>query len=258
MNKPVWVTLWTVVITIAWQNASLAQAQLSGTPEELREFLYPRPHTVNITGEGQLHAYKDVATVSLLITTEDRELSVAMSQNQSLRDTLIDGFTAAGIPGAAINNARFSSAPQLGLLGRNPNAYEVSARLEVKARSEEHLQLLAAAADEHEEVIFDGTEFEHSDEEEFERQVHELAIEDVMAQKAYYETSLGIELRAINFFYGNLQRQPRDMPLRAMEFAADSAGMAGTAAANAAITPSFDEVDYRMSVTVIFEIVESN
>ena len=140
MNKPVWVTLWTVVVTIAWQNASLAQAQLSGTPEELREFLYPRPHTVNITGEAELHAYKDVATVNLLITTEDRDLSVAMSQNQSLRDTLIDGFTAAGIPGAAINNARFSSAPQFGLLGRNPNAYEVSARLEVKARSEEHLQ----------------------------------------------------------------------------------------------------------------------
>ena len=54
--------------------------------------------------------YKDVATVSLLITTEDRDLHVAMSQNQSLRDTLIDRFTAAGIPGASINAARFSSA----------------------------------------------------------------------------------------------------------------------------------------------------
>ncbi len=69
---------------------------------------------------------------------------------------------------------------------------------------------------------------------------------------------LGIELRAIKFFYGNLHRQPREMPLRALEFAADSARMEGTAAANAAITPSFDEVDYRLPVTVIFEIVESN
>ena len=69
---------------------------------------------------------------------------------------------------------------------------------------------------------------------------------------------LGIELRAINFFYGNLQRQPRGMPLRSMKFAADSAGIEGTAAANAATTPSFDEVDYQMSVTVVFEIVESN
>jgi len=162
-----------------------------------------------------------------------------MSHNQSLRDTLIAGFAAAGIPGAAINYARFSKAQQFGLLGRDPNAYEVSARLELEARSEEHLQLLAAAADEREEVAFDGTEFEHSDEDEFGLQVRELAIDDVMAQKAYSETSLWIELRAL-------------------EFATDSAGIAETTAANAAITPSFDGVDYRMSVTVIFEIVESN
>ena len=43
-----------------------------------------------------------------------------------------------------------------------------------------------------------------------------------------------------------------------MKFAADSAGIEGTAAAGAATTSSFDEVDYRMSVTVVFEIVESN
>ena len=45
-----------------------------------------------------------------------------------------------------------------------------------------------------------------------------------------------------------------------MEFAADSAGFAETTASNAGITPSFDGVDYSMpmTVTVIFEIVESN
>lgn len=45
-----------------------------------------------------------------------------MSQNQSLRDTLIAGFTTAGIPGAAINHARDCSVPQFDLMGRNPNA----------------------------------------------------------------------------------------------------------------------------------------
>ena len=97
MNTPIRVTLRTIVVTVAWQSVSLARAQLSGTREVIREFLYPRPHAVKITGEGELHASKYVAIVSLLITTEDRDLSVAMSQNQSLRDTLIDGFTAAGI-----------------------------------------------------------------------------------------------------------------------------------------------------------------
>ena len=44
-----------------------------------------------------------VATVALLIATADRDPHVAMSQNQLLRDALIDGFTAVGIPGTSIN-----------------------------------------------------------------------------------------------------------------------------------------------------------
>ena len=46
--------------------------------------------------------------------------------------------------------------------------------------------------------------------------------------------------------------------LRAMEFAAGSVGFAETTTSNASITHLFDEVGYSMTVTVIFEIVESN
>ena len=70
-----------------------------------------------------------------------------MSQIQLLRDALIDGFTAAGVPGASLNASRCSSDPQFDLLGRNPNAYEISARLQVEASSEKDPQFLTAAAD---------------------------------------------------------------------------------------------------------------
>ena len=164
----------------------LAQAQLSGTPEELREFLHPRPNTVNINGEGELTAYKDVAKVSLMVTTEARSLAAAMESNQALRNKMINEFIAAGIDQEDINNSKFSSSPQFGLFGKNPNSYEVSARMEVTAKSEEHLQLLARAADSNSEVKFEQTEFEHSLEDEFEVQVREAALADVMSQKAYY------------------------------------------------------------------------
>ncbi|MBL6904918.1 MAG: SIMPL domain-containing protein [Pseudomonadales bacterium] len=133
----------------SFSQTSLAQAQLSGTPDELREFLHPRPNTVNINGEAELTAYKDVAKISLMVTTEERTLSRAMEVNQALRLELIQDFLAAGIPQADINNSKFSSSPQFGLFGRNPNSFEVSSRMEVEVNSEEHLQLLAAAADEH-------------------------------------------------------------------------------------------------------------
>lgn len=241
--------------------ASLAQAQLSGTPDELREFLHPRPNTVNINGEGELTAYKDVAKVSLMVTSDERSLSQAMEVNQALRLELIQEFVAAGIPTDAINNSKFSSSPQFGLFGRNPNSFEVSARMEIEVISEEHLQLLAAAADEHDEVEFESTAFEHSEEEAFEDQVREIALQDVMAQKAYYESSLGLELKPINFFYGGIRQMARAMPRAAMaqEMSMDSRSTNGSIAVSApAVAPTFDEVEYQTNINVVFEIVNEN
>jgi len=69
-----------------------------------------------------------------------------MEANQDLRLELIQEFVAAGIPTDEFNNSKFSSSPQFGLFGRNPNSFEVSARMEIQVSSKEHLQLLAAAA----------------------------------------------------------------------------------------------------------------
>ena len=248
---------------VGFSHSSLAQAQLSGTPDELREFLYPRPNTVNINGEGELTAYKDTAKVSLIVTSEERSLSQAMKVNQALRLELIQEFVTAGIPTDAINNSKFSSSPQFGLFGRNPNSFEVSARMEIQVTREEHLQLLAAAADEHDEVVFESTAFEHSEEDDFEDQVREIAVQDVMAQKANYESSLGLELKAVNFFYGGIRRMARAMPqaMMAQEMAMDASGgraSSSVSLAAPAVAPTFDEVEYQTNINVVFEIVDED
>ena len=240
-------------------SVALGQPQLSGNPDELRGFLYPRANTVNITGEGELTAYKDMAKVSLLVRTEERSLNRAMMVNQQLRLEIITDLIAAGIDESDINNSKFSSSPQFGLFGRNPNAFEVTARMEVNVSSEEHLQLLATAADNHEEVKFESTAYEHSLEDEFEKQVRALAMEDVMAQKTYYENSLGLELKAVNFFYGEIRLMSRVRPMMAArtEMSAD-ASISLSAPAAPVIAPTFDEVDYQTSLTVVFEIVDND
>jgi uncharacterized protein len=245
-----------------FSTTALAQAQLSGTPDELREFLYPRANTVNINGVGELTAYKDVARISLMVTSEERSLSEAMEVNQALRLELIQDFVSAGIPQEDINNSKFSSSPQFGLFGRNPNSFEVSARMEIEVSSEEHLQLLAAAADENDEVEFESTEFEHSEEDAFEDQVREMALQDVMAQKDYYESSLGLQLQAVNFFYGGVRQMSRAMPMAAMsqEIAMDAntRGSTNMSLATPAVAPTFDEVEYQTNITVVFEIINEN
>lgn len=240
-----------------------AQPQLSGTPDELRGFLFPRPNTINISGDADLTAYKDVARVSLLVTTEARDLNQAMAENQQLRAEMIEQFTDAGIPAEEINNSKFSSSPQYGIFGRNPNSFEVSARLDVSVSSESHLQILAAAADDNDAVEFESIAFEHSEEESFERQVRDLALEDVMEQKAFYESTLNLELKAVNFFYGGIQQFARAMPIAIAEEAVAVDAVRGSAnaalqASAPAVAPSFDEVEYRTSVTVVFEIVSDS
>lgn len=265
MNRLLSLTLTAVAATSLGgiSQTSLAQAQLSGTPDELREFLHPRPNTVNINGEGELTAYKDIAKISLMVTSDERSLSQAMEVNQALRLELIEDFVAAGIPLEDINNSKFSSSPQFGFFGRNPNSFEVSARMEVEVSSEEHLQLLAAAADEHDEVEFESTEFEHSAEDSFEDQVREMALNDAMEQKAYYESSLGLELKAVNFFYGGIRQMARAMPMAArtqeMAMDANSRGASSSLALSApAVAPTFDEVEYQTNITVVFEIINEN
>ena len=136
--------------------------------------------------------------------------------------------------------------------------------MEIEVVSEEHLQLLAAAADEHDEVDFQSTAFEHSEEDAFEDQVTQMALQDVMAQKAYYESSLGLELKAINFFYGGIRQMARAMPRTMMtpELAMESNNRpaASSLAVSSAlpVAPTFDEVEYQTNINVVFEIVNEN
>ena len=190
-----------------------------------------------------------------------------MEANQALRLELIQEFVAAGFPADDINNSKFSSSPQFGLFGRNPNSFEVSARMKIQVSSEEHLQLLAAAADEHDEVEFESTALEHSEKNSFEDQVREMALQDVKAQKAYYESSLGQELKAINFFYGGIRQMSRAMPRAAMaqemgmEMEMDANGGRASTSLSltaSAVAPTFDEVEYQTNINVVFEIVNEN
>lgn len=261
MTKKLFAMLVITASSLISVHSAMAQPQLSGTPDELRGFLFPRPNTVNINGDAELTAYKDVAQVSLLVSTEARTLNAAMAENQSLREELIEEFLTAGIDPEAINNSKFASSPQYGLFGRNPSSFEVVARLDVEVSSETHLQMLASAADANDEVDFEGINFEHSEEDAFEQQVQELALQDVMEQKAFYESNLGLELKAVNFFYGGIRQMSRAMPMAAMAVseavAADGVSSMSTAA-SASVAPSFDEVEYGTSVTVVFEIVSEN
>ena len=85
------------------------------------------------------------------------------------------------------------------------------------------------------------------------------------AQKAYYERSLGLELKAINFFYGGIRQMPRAAMAQEMEMEMEmemdaNGGGASTSLSLAApaVAPTFDEVEYQTNINVVFEIINEN
>ena len=227
-----------------------AQAKLSGTQEEIREIVFPRPDQVSIEGKASLTAYKDSVQVELIVITEARSLETAMRDNQALRSRLAQRFIDAGIDADAISNAKFSSSPKKGFLSQKTNSFEVGAKLQVTVTSEAELQLLAAAADQYEEVELGAIEFEHSEEKELERQVRELAVKDALDQANFYSQTLGFALKPINFYPQTFTRNSRLQLLMSRAMAMDE--MAAPASLD-----NFDEIEFDASVTVVFEIVQN-
>ena len=228
---------------------SVAQAQLSGSQEELREILFPRPEQVTIEGSAELNAAMDSAVAVLQVTTENRSLEQAMVDNQTLRQRLSQDFISAGIDPDTIYNAKFSNTPQSGFFSNKTNSYEVGARLQVRIQSEAHLQLLAAAADDYDEVELGELSFEHSEQQDYEQRARSLALEDAMAKSALYAQTLGLTLTPVNFFSNSYSPRARNQDFLLQRSAAARAEMNAAPASN-----NFDSVDYHASATVTFAI----
>ena len=112
-------------------------AELSGTPEELRRYLRTETRTVTIQEQATEFAYSDTAKITLMFSSEAKELAEAMRLNHELRDSVIDQLVASGISADKINSSRYSASPQFGWFGDKPNKVEVVNNIVVTVDTED-------------------------------------------------------------------------------------------------------------------------
>ena len=176
-----------------------AQPELKGSPSELRDFLHPNEKIVTLSAKAEEKAYSDRAIISLVITSEDTQLSTSIANNSAIRETISQQLVSAGINPDYIKSSTFSTSPQYGWFGKKPDSYKVVNRMAVTITEESQLNTIAGVADSKEEVEFSDIAFEHSQKDAFKSKVKQLAVEKVMKQKALYESSLGITLTPVSF-----------------------------------------------------------
>jgi uncharacterized protein len=101
---------------------AMAAPELKGSPDDLRQFLHPSDKTVTLYAESEERAYSDKAVVSLIITTEDKQLSASISRNGDLRQEISQQLVSAGIVPANIKSSKFSSSPNTAGSAKSPTA----------------------------------------------------------------------------------------------------------------------------------------
>lgn len=234
--------------------------EIKGSPEDIRGFLYPSDKIVTIAGEAEQKAYSDTAIVSLVITTEDKLLSLSISKNADLRKEITDSLSSNGISRDAIKSSKFSSSPQYGWFGSKPSSYKVVNRMAISITDELHLQDIAAVADRMSEAELSDTAFEHSKKEEFNKNVKAQALEKVMNQKAFYEQSLGVTLVPVGIRDSNIHQQATRGAAALEELIVTSVRQESSRLSSSAKyqkpgrQSSFDEVKHQANIAVDFKI----
>jgi len=242
------------IAVLFFSTMSVAAPQLSGNPQELKRYLQSRTDRVTIQKTATETAYTDRAKISLTVTTNHKLLAEAMRLNQSLRTATVREFTAAGIPPDAIHTSRFSTSPRYGWFGKEPNSFKVINTITVTAENAQQFQAVAEVADQHREIRFARTEFEHSRKEEFQKMVRQKAMDRIMEERHFYEQRLGLRLSPVRFQVADVMpHSPRfQPPVEEVVVTAHKQGGANEQIEQQAA--GFDEIEYRASVAVVFHI----
>lgn len=243
--------------SVAWSAPTL-----SGTPDELRDLLglaQPARRVVSMHGHAEQTAYADRAIVAIVVTTENRTLAGALEVNATLRASLVATLRAAGIAGEMINTAKFSTSPQFGLFGSDPNSFQVSNRIDITVSDEQEFRAVGSVVDDYEEVRLTGTEFEHSDKKRVEDEVRREALEDAMSEREFFSHSLGLTLRPVSFRSGPVVVPVRafadSQPIEEIMVTAQRRANAPVSSQAPSASAGFDKIIYRADVEIDFEVV---
>ena len=256
------------VTMMAPSTAIAAGPELKGNPAELRQFLHPRDNLVTLYGEAERTAYTDKAIVNLIVTTEKKKLAPSIEANRKLRETIRKTLTAKGVPAKDINSSKFSTSPQYGWFGEDPDSFKVVNRMNIAITGENHLTAIAALADKHEEIALSGTTFEHTKEDDFKEGVKQDALDKIMKQKKLYEKQLGVKLVTVSFHDMNIRQEATPgahflqnamhdeealYEVDAISFSSEPVAKKSRARKQSS-PASFDEVKYNANLSVNFRV----
>ncbi len=249
-------------VLIAFLIVPVNATQLTGNPEELRNFLHPRKNIVSLYASAKLTAYADKAIVHLTITTDKKALAEALEANNQLRKEIKANLIKIGVKAENIHTSQFSSSPQFGWFGSKPKSYQVVNRMSISIFDEDHLTAIARLSDASKAIEISSTQFKHSKKKVFIQRVKQKAMAKIIQQKSFYEDKLGIKLKTQRFsesrlrFTGSQGAKDREnkIVILGSRLKRQTTTTSSSTDVSVAEPQSFDEIEYEISLTVDFSL----
>ena len=226
-----------------------AEPTMNGTPGELTGYLSKIPKIITITAEASEKVTARAAQIKLMVLTEAKQLSRALTENGQIRAEVRKQIKAAGIMDKDIVESKFSSTPEYGWFGDNPSAYKVENMISIKVSSEKQLIKVATIADKHERIHFVSSKALIENVENIKNTLIQKALQSSRKKAQLYEQNLAIKLVPVSFNESGFSVAGQDRVRRVAKMRAPSYDEA------APESPArFGESKYSIAMTVNYRV----
>lgn len=184
------------------------------------------PHTITISGEGDVTAVPDVAVVTLGAQTERKNVADAQRENTRVMNALRERLGTLKIPAADITTSQYSVYPQYDWDDgkQTLRGYTVFQQVTVKIRDFEKISPVLTAVGDVGVNQVSGLSFTIDDPEELRQQARVKALEQAKRKAQALAHTAGVRLGRIVTFSESGYGSPPIMPLYAKEAAMDGRG----------------------------------
>jgi uncharacterized protein YggE len=188
-----------IFLLFAASIAQSAEPEIKGTPSELARYLPGMARIVSVTGEGEVKVPADTAIMSFNVSTENKSLAEALRLNEDIRSQIGSFLKARGINPDRMRSSKFSSTAKHGTFSDKVKSQRVDNLIKITTRDEKEFQAVAALPDKFAEVIYRGTEFEHSEKDALKAKAVTQACADAEQRKQVFEKALSLKLSPKSF-----------------------------------------------------------
>ncbi len=190
-----------VILILVFSPSVLSEAEIQGTLSELKKHIedIPKMVTINLTATKNVSSNK--AIIKLLVETESKTLADALKANSRTRTNIRNQLKTSSIELKNIRESKFSSTPEYGFFGEQPESFKVSNIVSVIVLSEEQMIVVAGISDQNKNIRYLSSEsqIQDKDKKSLETGLLAQALSDIKDKAAIYEKELTVKLSPVSF-----------------------------------------------------------